>query len=112
VRERKIILVALTGMELNFDEFKWGGLYEKHGSSNLEIGNHLSLCLKAEEVMQARLYFCKHLFWSRFMENTPETSPIYWKFKRVCTIQKRGTKSLCELMLARGSAGTRFPRSL
>jgi hypothetical protein len=32
------MLLALTAMELNFDEFKWGGLHKKHAE---EQSQHL-----------------------------------------------------------------------
>jgi hypothetical protein len=35
---KKIILVALTARELNFDEFKSGGLHEKHAVATWNMG--------------------------------------------------------------------------
>jgi hypothetical protein len=43
---KKIVLVALPARELNFDKFKPGG------SSNLELGNHLNICFKTEEIQE------------------------------------------------------------
>jgi hypothetical protein len=34
----KLILVALTAMELNFDKFKSGGLHEKHAVATWNLG--------------------------------------------------------------------------
>jgi hypothetical protein len=38
-------------MGLNFDQFKSGGLHDKHALSILELGTHesLSICLKMDE---------------------------------------------------------------
>jgi hypothetical protein len=42
-------LVALTAMELNFDEFKSGGLHKRHAVATWTLGNNLNICLKTEE---------------------------------------------------------------
>ena len=37
---------------INFDEFKSGGLHEKHAVATLNLGNHLSIGLKTEETQE------------------------------------------------------------
>jgi hypothetical protein len=41
--------VALTANGLNSDEFKLGGLHEKHAVATWELENRLSIRLKTEE---------------------------------------------------------------
>jgi hypothetical protein len=37
--KKKIILVALTVVKLNFDEFNWGGLHEKYAEATWNLGS-------------------------------------------------------------------------
>jgi hypothetical protein len=42
-------LIGFRTKVVNCDEFKTGGLREEHAVANLNLGNHLSVCLKTEE---------------------------------------------------------------
>jgi hypothetical protein len=45
----ELMVCLLQQRGLNFDELKSGGLQEESRNSNLEFGNHLSVCLNTEE---------------------------------------------------------------
>jgi hypothetical protein len=45
-------LAVFKAKVINFDEFKSGGLHEKHAVATLNLGNHLSIGLKTEEIQE------------------------------------------------------------
>jgi hypothetical protein len=56
------MLVALPARELNYEEFKSGGLHEKRA---VATGNHLSICLKTLRLGRKFHNICSVLCWVR-----------------------------------------------